>query len=464
MNEVRLKRVLLVTYCWPPDPSVGSLRPAKLASYLSHLGWQPLVVTVRGGHRAPDQTRADDVRSGSIVLRTRTLASPAAWYRKVKAWLYALAGRRKAFTESLLSWAPEKATPAARESIPTRLKRTLVSLLHTPDEYLGWLPFATFASVRAAWTHRVDWVVSTAPPFTAHLVAGVAKAVCGIPWVADFRDPWASSEQKATPSPLAEALDRWMESLVMRHADRVVCVTPAMTEVYRRRYPGLPSAKWVTITNGFDAEDFRGLDEVPRASKFTISYVGNFNYGRSPETLLQAITEMLQEGLLDRQNLAVRFIGSCRYAGGRSVSEMIAARDLEGVAEILDTIPRPEALREMIRSHVHVLLANGQRLQVPGKAYEYIAAGGHTLAITEEGATADLLGRVPGSAVCDAADLGGIKRMIGRWYGEFKRNGRPDRHPRAWDTDALRPYEWKDLGRRYAMVLDECPSPGVAER
>lgn len=453
MSEVRLKRVLLVTYCWPPDPSVGSLRPAKLARSLSHQDWQPIVITAgaryRGDHPADE---------GTIVVRTRAFASPAAWYRAIKAGLYALLGRSREFTESRLAWAPEKAPPAARESFPARIKRTLLSLLHTPDDCLGWLPFAILASLRAAWSRRVDGLVSTGPPFTAHLAAGVVKAICDVPWVADFRDPWARSEQKTTRSRIADALDRWMESLVVRHADRVVCVTPAMTEAYRRLYPALPPGKWVTITNGFDAEDFRGLEEVPRAPKFTLSYVGNFFYARSPESLLQAVAEMLRDGLLDRSDLAIRFIGACRYAGGRPVAEMIAARGLAGVAEILDTIPRPQALREMVRSHVLVLLANEQRLQVPGKAYEYLAAGGHTLAIAEEGATAQLIGQVPGSAVCGPADVAGMKRLIGRWYGELKGNPRRDPLPPAWEADALRPYEWKDLGRRYAMVLDEHPA------
>ncbi len=451
-----MKRLLLVTYCWPPDPSVGSLRPAKLARSLSQQDWQPIVITAGARYRARHSGADED--SGAIVVRTRALVNPAAWYRAIKAGLYALLGRSRELTESRLSWAPEKASAAARESILARLRRTLLSLLHTPDDCLGWLPFAILASLRAAWGHRFDGLVSTGPPFTAHLAARVVKAIYALPWVADFRDPWASSEQKVTRSRLADALDRWMESTVMRHADRVVCVTPAMTEAYRRRYPELPPAKWVTITNGFDAEDFRGLAEVPRASKFTISYVGNFFYARSPESLLQAIGEMLRDGRLDRQDLAVRFIGACRYAGGRPVAEMIAARGLDGLAEILDTIPRPQALREMIRSHVLVLLANEQRLQVPGKAYEYLAAGGHTLAIAEEGATADLIGLFPGSAVCDAADLEGMKRLLGRWYGEFKGDHRPHALPRAWEVDVLRPYEWRDLGRRYARLLDEFPS------
>src|SRR5206468_5859543 len=164
-ESTAVKRVLLVTYCWPPDPSVGSLRPAKLARSLSHHGWGPIVVTVRGRHRTLEP---DDGTNAAMVVPTPSLANPVAWYQAVKAWLYALVGKRRESAESRLSWTPEKAPPASRESTPARIKRTLLSLLHTPDAYLGWLPFAILASVRAAWTHRVHGLVSTGPPFTAH--------------------------------------------------------------------------------------------------------------------------------------------------------------------------------------------------------------------------------------------------------------------------------------------------------
>src|SRR5439155_26146190 len=110
--------------------------------------------------------------------------------------------------------------------------------------------------------------------------------------------------------------------------------------------------KLVTITNGFDAEEFRQLGDVPRDPKFTISYVGFFEYARTPDSLLRAVGDLIREGVIDGNLLAIRFIGKCSYAAGHSVEEMAAQQGLNGLVELIDFLPRPEALKVMMRSHV----------------------------------------------------------------------------------------------------------------
>ena len=111
----------------------------------------------------------------------------------------------------------------------------------------------------------------------------------------------------------------------------------------------------------------------------------------------------------------------------------------------------------MMRSHVLVLLANQQKLQVPNKAYEYMAAGRHILAVTEEkGATADLIRRVPGGAVLPPGDHEGIKRLLKAWYAEYARNRSGGLDEAFSQSDVVKEYEWSEIGARYAAVLEEC--------
>ena len=119
--------------------------------------------------------------------------------------------------------------------------------------------------------------------------------------------------------------------------------------------------------------------------------------------------------------------------------------------------PAQTALRAMMQSYVLVLLANQQKLQVPGKAYEYMAAGGRILAVTEEkGATAELIRRVPGGAVVPPGDHEGIKRVLKAWYAEYARQCGDERNEAFSQRDIFNEYEWRELGARYAALLEEC--------
>lgn len=457
-----MKHVLIITYHWPPDSSVGVVRVTKLAKYLSRLGWKPIIVTVREQYYEKKFTnmRSSDIGpSELLVVRTRRLRNPRDLHLFVKGAIWKLLGCERQFKESVLRGTGGNEAEVKPQSLAKRAKRFVLSLLWTPDEVLGWLPFAVAQAVRAIRTYQAPCVISTGPPFTSHLVGLAVKKLCNISLIADFRDPWRENEQKPwwVKSALAEHINQWLEAKVMRNADRVVCVTPAMTEFYRQVYPGLPSEKWVTVTNGFDAEEWCQLGHVPRDRKFTISYVGIFEYARTPESLLRAVGDLAREGLFDGDRPAIRFIGNCRYAAGQSVEEMVAQQGLGGFVEFIELLPRPEALKAMMRSHVVVLLANQQKLQVPAKAYEYMAAGGHILAVTEEkGATADLIRRVPGGAVVHPGDHEGIKRLLKAWHAEYARQRSGECAEALSQNDIVKEYEWSELGERYALVLEEC--------
>src|SRR6185436_12480322 len=159
-------------------------------------------------------------------------------------------GQVLAFTRHPKNRNPQmESVPSTGESYRRRMRRIVLSLIHTPDEYLGWLPFAVSAAVSKIRKWKAEWIISTGPPFTAHLVALLAKQVCGVKWIADFRDPWSWNQDFNLPrSGVSDRINRRLEYWVMKQADRVVCVTPAMSEHYQTLYPDLSRNKWVTIS------------------------------------------------------------------------------------------------------------------------------------------------------------------------------------------------------------------------
>ena len=140
---------------------------------------------------------------------------------------------------------------------------------------------------------------------------------------------------------------------------------------------------------------------------------------------------------------------------GRPITELIQGCGLEGVVELVGLVPRSEALREMKAAHVLLLLANGQQLQVPGKAYEYIATGQFILAVTEEhGATADLIRRVGGGAIVPSGDYKAIKSVLKNQYEQFVNNASAQGLESVRSEATLNEYEWSRLGNRYAAILN----------
>jgi glycosyltransferase involved in cell wall biosynthesis len=286
------------------------------------------------------------------------------------------------------------------------------------------------------------------------------KRMRGLPWIADLRDPWAWHDHPTyQPNSLSDRIVARMERSLVRNADRVVNVTPAVTQSYAERYPEVPGSKWMTITNGFDLEEFQGLGAVTQAQRFTISYVGGFDFQRSPILLLEAVAALIAEGKVDRDRMTVRFVGRCEYANGQPLAATIHELGLDGVAEIVPMLPRPEALRELLRSHVLLLLSGVQRLSVAAKVYEYLASGRPILAITGEGRAADIVRGAGAGRVVAPDDLQGAKDAVAHWYASYLASGSAPGPARPRLSAEALEYSWERLGRRYAEAIAAAAEP-----
>jgi len=445
-----------LAHSWPPDANVGAVRPVYLARQLSLHQWQPVVITIRERYYERQNTDGIAGSDSAHVIRTHSLPNPRDGYLWLKQRLAWLRRSRSSTAQDRQAQSATSGDGASATSTPGLLKRTILSLLYTPDEYLGWFPFALVASIRAVKRHQPACIISTGPPFTSHLVALVLKRLFRIRWIADFRDPWSWREGLPAEirSPMSDRINRFLESIVMRRADQIVCVTPRTTIRYRELYPELPDSKWVTITNGYDLEEFSKLGPVEKHRRFTISYVGSFDFSRSPLLLLQAVGKLIAEGKLDGSRVSIRFVGPCQYAEGRSVAEMISENRLVGIAEIVGFLPRYEAMKEIMQANVLLLLGGTQRLSIAAKVYEYIASGNPILAIAEEGDTTELIRRVDGGRVVSPNDLDSAKVAILSWYENYiqkSTSGSPDSVER---NGARLDYSWDRLGARYAELVE----------
>lgn len=458
-TKIIMQRVLFVTHSWLPDVRVGAVRSVNVLRAIQPLGWQADVLTVLPRYyQSVQQEGTADIPVANVV---RTKCSPTLldFYRFLRGWVGHAeeSARAKVVPISPVVGEVSKAGPAPvrRGGWVERLRRVVLSLLHTPDEELGWWPFAVWSGVKLVVTHRTSCMITTGPPFTDHLVGLTIKLLTPVRWIAEFRDPWADNPQKDANvrSPLADWCDKWLERAVVRHADRIVCVTNTMSNVLAQRYPKELPEKWVTISNGFDCREFTPYDAVFPRAQFTITYLGGFVYNRSPRTLLYALQGLLSQQRMDRAMVKVRFVGLCRVARGQSVQAIIDELGLTSVVEIADRVSRADALRAMREAHVLLLLANDQPSQIPAKVFEYIAAGRPILVETEwESVTADLIREVQCGVVVRPGDVAHMADWIGEQYLAYRNNSFVNRNTLS---EAAQQYSWNILGKRYATILDE---------
>lgn len=397
------RQLLVVAFHYPPDnTSTGVLRTLKFTQYLLEDGWRSTVLSVPEKlYRDTDPALATQIPPEITVLRT---------------------------------WAVDlKQTLGVGGSYP--------GFLTYPDRYWPWLFSAIRRGRRLLRTGRFQAIYTTYPVPTAHVIGWRLKARSGLPWIADFRDPWLEDSM----SGLDRRLAAWLEPKIMRHADRVICNTPAMRRMFLERYPSLPPEKFVTITNGYDEPDF--VDVVPRQrEKFQIIYPGVIDAGtRDPTPLLAGVELALARGWLRREDLVINFLGSGPYGQHPAFRREVERHGLGDVVEVqVPRIPYRQALEQLAGGDLLVALCEPRShgpgtdairrwswTQVPVKVYEYLRLGRPILALVSAGAIADLFARTGGGVAIPPTDIEAIAAELKRAYAArgARAAGRPPVNP-----------------------------------
>ncbi len=394
-----MKRLLIISYHFPPDNAVGGIRLARFAKHLSKFGWAVSVLTVKDEHReAFDAARLKDVEDVEI-FKTGKTAGLRDIYLKLKATLSgALSGKKVSIAELKDNWTPK---PLTRQG--GTLKRVFISLfILLPDEHRSWVLPTAFKAIKLLRQRRFDCIMTSSPPHSTHLAGLIVKRLTGARWVVDFRDPWLDDvyiKPQAIRSGLSDSIERWMERKVVKNADRVLTTSTPLRGNMARRYREKPDDFFVHLPNGIDTDKFKELSGLPKYDVFTITYLGTIYQTRSPVPVFKAISELLVEGKLKTADIAVKLIGNCKYTDGRPAVDVAREYGLESIVEVREFIQQTEALQVMRMSHLLLVLATEQPLAIPAKVYDYIGSGTPILALTEAGATADVIAET-GSGRC----------------------------------------------------------------
>ncbi len=371
-----MKRVLMIAFHFPPVAmGSGHLRTLGFARYLPSLGWEPTILSANAAaFPRVDAANLDLIPPGCRVHRA-----------------FSLDVRRHL---------------SIRGKYPQWLAQ--------PDGWASWWPAAVVKGLGLIRKHKIDVIWSTYPIMTAHCVANTLSRLTGLPWIADFRDPVASSVEAGNRFSVASQAR--CERRVLAHAACTVFTTPGAMRSYAENYP-VPHRgnRLAVIPNGYDEATFSGLPAAmhrqPRRPLRLVHSGILYREGRDPLPFFTALENLRRAGELTEQDLTIVL----RASGSESTyEEEIRRRGLERMISLAPPISNQEALREQAEADA-LLLFQGEQYdrQIPAKVYEYLRTGHPILAlVSSSGDTAALLREAGGAQLVSMNSVPAIEASL----------------------------------------------------
>ncbi len=440
------QKVLIISYQFPPLCSSGVHRTLKFIRYLRDYDWEPVVLT------AKPECYQDDLDND---LFSKVPAGVQVFRTPVVRIFDALSNLRKTASGKGDRTSPIEHKGGSAQNADGflgKLKKFVVTMGTIPDNENGWLIHALPSARRITRDQDITAIYSTGQPWTAHLIAMLLKMVSSKPWVADFRDPWTLNPYRNRYPWVREGIERLLEAMVIRRADRVIANTKQLAHEFAKRYPQ-HQAKLVTITNGYDPADFDDLHPATNRSvngrPLTLAHTGTFFRKRNPVNFLKGLSQSIERGLIPKDGIEVNFIG--RGLDNFDIPNLIEELNLTDTVALCGYKPHPECLAAQRDSDVLLVIQPDTQLQVPAKLYEYVRIGRPTLALTVDGATSDLIRTHQLGYVADADNIDAICEALTELYQQYRLKALPTRLA----SNSVEEFDVRHLTGQLAEQLNE---------
>jgi glycosyltransferase involved in cell wall biosynthesis len=353
-----LKKVLLLTYYWPPSGGSSVQRWLKMLKYFPEMGIEPFVITVDpalASYPLKDESLEQDIHPGISIFKTPTREFYNA-YKK-------LTGKKEIpyagfINEQKADW----------KQIVSRIIR---SHFFIPDPRRGWNRFVYKKAVELIKHNDIKTVITATPPHSTQLVGLMLKKKFNLNWIADLQDPWTDIYyyRQLFHSPISAAIDARYERRVLENADYIITVSDSIRDIFQLKSRKINPDKIIVVPNGYDEDDFREKAQTG-TEPFTISYVGTLNEDYYPlDSFLQAV-----EGIAaTNRKILLRFVGKV------SPPAMQKIRSTKGIpAEFIDYVPHEESVKYLQKTNALLLIIPRMDQNegiLTGKLFEYLGSG-----------------------------------------------------------------------------------------
>ena len=424
-----MKKVLVITYYWPPSGGAGVQRWLKFVKYLPSLNWEPIIYTVDNGeYPVLDDSLVNDLPSNIKVLKTKAW-EPYSLYRR-----FTGRKRNEKINSSFLN---DKKQNKILESISVWIRGNLF----IPDARKFWIKPSIKFLDNYIKNNSVDFIISSGPPHSTHLIALGVKKLNKIPWLADFRDPWTNIDfyKDLKLSKWADIKHKKLEKNVLSNANVVLTIGNQLKDELQE----LGAKNVEVIENGFDEEDFKNNDSNSLDSKFTIAHIGSFSPTRNHNILWKVLKEISNENNDFSNKLQLKLIGKVDYSVDNSIQEF----NLEKYVKRFSYLPHNKVIAHQKSSKVLLLMVNNTpnaKGIITGKVFEYMASNRPILVIgPEDGDLAKIIGDTKSGVVCGYDNETKLKKVILDLFNN-KLSFNPD----------FEKYSRKTLAKNLSAILD----------
>jgi glycosyltransferase involved in cell wall biosynthesis len=396
------KKLLIITYYWPPAGGPGVQRWLKFVKYLPEFNIQPIVyIPENPTYPIIDNGLQSEVSDKAIILKNKIFEP------------YGLAsffGRNK--TKKISSGIiPNQ----KKQSV---LEKTLLWVrgnLFIPDARFLWVKPSVNYLKKYIEENNIDTIVTSGPPHSLHLIGLQLKKELNIKWFADFRDPWTTiGYHKALKlSSYANNKHKALEKEVLNSADTII-VTSKTTKT---EFQAITSKPIEVITNGYDIEKIekQSLDE-----KFSLAHIGSFLSERNPRILWQALKELVSENPDFKNDFRLKLIG----ATSQEVLDTISEFKLNNYVQKLGYVPHQEAVEHQRKSQVLLLIeinSTATKSIIPGKLFEYMVSERPIIAIGPEGSDfAEIITATNTGVFFTYNEKEKLKALLLKYYQEYQ--------------------------------------------
>lgn len=398
-----MKRVLIISYYWPPSGGAGVQRWLKFSKFLPKYGWEPIILTVdpqTASYPVTDSSLGEQLSPDLRIIRTRSKES-FSFYKKVSG-------------SSKIPYAGF-ANDTNSVSFKEKAARFVRGNFFLPDPRKGWNKYAQKAAMELIQKEKIHCIISTGPPHSSHFIGKKLQLLTNIPWIADFRDPWTDIYyyRKFYPTFVAHRINLRMEKDILVSSTKILTVSKGFKELFVKKECISPE-KISIIPNGFDPFDLPSTMQS-QTGCFNITYVGTLADTYPMDTFISCMDELSRV----HKDINLRFIGSI---SGAQKEKLDAIKELK--VEYINYVEHSMALVYMKQANVLLLVipesSEGNGI-LPGKIFEYLAAERPILGIgPEKGDSARILLETGAGKMLSSNNKTEMQNTIMNYYKAYK--------------------------------------------
>ncbi|APH18610.1 glycosyltransferase [Clostridium botulinum] len=437
-----MKKVLIIAYYFPPLGWSGVQRTLKFVKYLKDFGWQPIVVTVgKTRFSISDKSLLNEIPEDVEVIRIDDV--------KFKDITDEIKERMREYSKySFNIISDENLKVEYEKEIESTLEK-LRNLFLLPDGNAVWANNVVREISNRINLNNISIVYTTSAPYSTHLVGYYLKKYYKLPWIADFRDEWTNNPYyNFDVKNIRYKIEKNLEKSLIDFSDKIITTTSMARDNYIKLF-NLHQNKAITITNGYDEEDYMLLNHSKVNAKFSVVSNGSFYLDRNPYTFLKAIKNILRMKLIKEDDIEIIFIGTIE----NEIKNNIEAMDINNIIKYEGYMPHLKSLHKANSANL-LLLVVGREDKVksifPGKVFEYLRLKKPILALSpRKSVVEELLNETKSGINVEYDDIKSIENSVLEYYNNWKYEKRFQ-----LNENEIKKYERKNLTKKLAEIFD----------